>query len=290
MYIPDLFGSYEKGREYAIDKNWQDLIRYEQVEQMRNNNDAQQLALLKNRAQFGGSMNMFQNQVDNSARANEVAEYAQPGMVSRADLGSMYAQDQRGVYLNNRDTARNVMDALFAAQLGRQGVATQALMGQNDYYNTGGRAYNMGQMQGNIGFQGTNANNVAANNAVNAMQQQIDQSNMNYRNNVAGGNLAYAQLQNAQALLPAQQQLAQSNIGNQQWAADQYIAGKTLLQQQANANAASNTLASVLKAAREGNKDAILWLQQRGLLNNVSQGVPATGVTLLPQGTAGSVK
>lgn len=87
MYIPDLFGAYIKGRELAIDKNWQDLKNYEAIEDARNRNDLQALQILGERADFGGKRSMFRDQVDSSSRANEVAEYAQAGMAAKADLG-----------------------------------------------------------------------------------------------------------------------------------------------------------------------------------------------------------
>ena len=38
IVIPDLFGAFQKGREYAIDRNWKDLTNYEAIEKARNEN------------------------------------------------------------------------------------------------------------------------------------------------------------------------------------------------------------------------------------------------------------
>lgn len=291
MYIPDLFGAYIKGRELAIEKNWLDLKNYEQVESMRNANDLQALQLLAERADFGGKRSMFQNQVDNSARANEVAEYAQPGMVARADMGSMFAQDQRGVYLNNRPLAQQTMNSSFRENLRRLGNASTAMQGQNDYLSTDGRAYQMGQNSGNVAFQQSQANNVTANNYVNAATQQVTQSNLNHRNNVAGSNLAYGQTQNAIELLPAQQTLAKTTIGNAQHTADNFIGDQADVKKIEQANRveqAHREYISYMQAAAAGDQHAAAAAQriaqQYGFGEQTPQGQTPQGQT--PQGQA----
>ena len=67
MYVPDLFGAFMKGRESAIDRNWNDLKQYEAIEAARNANDLSSLDILGQRAQFGGKMSVFQNNVPERA-------------------------------------------------------------------------------------------------------------------------------------------------------------------------------------------------------------------------------
>lgn len=132
MYIPDLFGAYVRGREYAIDRNWNDLKQYEAVEAARNMNDQTALDLLKQRAQFGGELAMFQHNVDASGRANEVGEYMQPGLVASADSRSMGAQDARGAYLNNRGAYQQAANAVFLGNVGQQQLGADALIAKNE--------------------------------------------------------------------------------------------------------------------------------------------------------------
>lgn len=232
MYIVDLFSPYIEGREKAIEHNWQDLKNYENIEAMRTANNLSELDLLGQRAQFGGEMNIFQNNVDQSARANEVAEYAQPGMAAKANMGSLFALDQRGAYLNNRPMAQQAMNNAMAANLGNQNVGAVAMMGQNDYWNTDGRAYQAGQMRGSDSYNTAVSNNILASNAPTVARQTVSESNLNHRNNVLASNIGHQAGQYQQALMPSQYQLDQLNMANNQAQAAQYIPQQQQLQQQ----------------------------------------------------------
>ena len=66
IFIPDLFGSYQKGREAAIDANWKDLQNYESIENARHQNDAAALANLATMDDYGKERQLKSNQVTNS--------------------------------------------------------------------------------------------------------------------------------------------------------------------------------------------------------------------------------
>ena len=294
MYIPDLFGAYIKGRELAIEKNWQDLKNYEAVESARNQNDLQALQILGERADFGGKRSMFRDQVDNSKRANEVAEYAQPGMVARADLGSMFAQDQRSVYLNSRPTAQQVMQQMFDANLGKQGVAAGVQSATNAYW-TPERQYNAGQAQGQVGYNTAMANGVASTDFVPAAQRQIAQNQANHGVNMATTQYQLGEVNNAIANQPAMHELGRTRIGNAQWQQDNLIGQQQDAQrvvQQGMVDQAYREYISYLQAAQAGDQAAAQaasrLAQQYGFGQPTAQPTqtPAqtdpTGKTLIP--------
>jgi len=258
MYIPDLFGAYIKGRELAIEKNWQDLKNYEAIENARNQNDLQALQILGERADFGGKRSMFRDQVDSSKRANEVAEYAQPGMAARADLGSMFAQDQRSVYLNSRPTAQQVMQQLFDANLGKQGVAAGVQRATNTYW-TPERQYNAGQAQGQVGYNMAVANGVASTDFVSAAQRQIAQNQANHGVNMATSQYQLGEVNNAIGNQPAMNELSKARIDNAQWQQDNFVTQQQEAQrvaQQSLVNQAYREYISYLQAAQAGDQAA----------------------------------
>lgn len=265
MYIPDLFGAYIKGRELAIEKNWQDLKNYEQVESMRNSNDLQALQVLGERADFGGKRSMFRDQVDSSKRANEVAEYAQPGMVARADLGSMFAQDQRSVYLNSRPTAQQVMQQMFDANLGTQGVASGVQRATNEYW-TPERQWNAGQAQGQVGYNTAIANGEASTDFVPAARRQIEQNKANHEVNTVTSQYQLGEAKNAVADQPAMHELGKTRIGNAQWQQDNLIGQQQeaqRLQQQALIDQAYSEYISYLKNGDQASLQAAARLAQQ---------------------------
>lgn len=280
MYIPDLFGAYTKGRELAIEKNWQDLKNYEQIENARNVNDLQALDLLGKRADFGGNRSMFQNQVDSSGRANEVAEHAQAGMVSRADLGSLFAQDQRSTYINNRDQAQQGMHDTFNAQVNKMINTALAQRGANEFFHP--RAYEMGANQGNLAYQTSLANNVQAANLVNAAQQAVNLSNQNYGNNHAAGQLQGLQTGYAIQNAPLQQANTVDALGR-------VVPARNAMQQQIdnahNTELSNAQIGALISLASAGDQGAIWQLAQMGLnpQGRPLQPVPVSQTTpLLP--------
>lgn len=56
IYVPDLFGSYVKGEQQAVQDNWNDLKNYEDVERARTANDAANLQLQLDQWGFGNQV------------------------------------------------------------------------------------------------------------------------------------------------------------------------------------------------------------------------------------------
>lgn len=111
MNIPNLFGAYIKGREYAIDRNWNDRHQYEDVlgKQIRNNQ--QELNLLADRADFGNMRAQNQFTTDEMARQNEISDIQQQGDVADAWLKANQAVDNWNVYTNLQQYIReNLLD------------------------------------------------------------------------------------------------------------------------------------------------------------------------------------
>lgn len=196
MYIPDLFGAYIKGRELAIEKNWQDLKNYEAVEHARNQNDLEALQILGERADFGGKRSMFQDKVNQSKLESEVAEYAQPGFVSRADMFSKHAQDQRSVYLNSRPIIQQVMQQMVDANLGSQSNAAAVQNYANKYWTTE-RQYNAGQARSRAAYNANMTNAAASTYQLRDINNDIaNQSDMNA---LTKANISTEQLKQAMA-------------------------------------------------------------------------------------------
>ena len=88
IVIPDLFGAFQKGREYAIDRNWKDLQNYEAIEKARNENDLGALNLLERRVMFAPKMGMYMDNADMSARNNALGGAAFPGLMAKTQAQS----------------------------------------------------------------------------------------------------------------------------------------------------------------------------------------------------------
>lgn len=67
IVIPDLFGAYQKGREEAIEANWNDLKNYENIESQRTRNDRDSLQLLAEQADYNINRSMMRDDGDVSA-------------------------------------------------------------------------------------------------------------------------------------------------------------------------------------------------------------------------------
>ena len=88
IVIPDLFGAFQKGREYAIDRNWKDLTNYEAIEKARNENDLGALNLLERRVMFAPKMGMYMDNADMSARNNALGGAAFSGLMAKTQAQS----------------------------------------------------------------------------------------------------------------------------------------------------------------------------------------------------------
>lgn len=101
IVIPDLFGSYQRGREEAIKNNWNDLAQYESIESSRHQNDAQALSNLATMADFGKKRQMVSNEATNSDLTTELNKIAQVGKIYNAKANNTLAQINNGMIQSN---------------------------------------------------------------------------------------------------------------------------------------------------------------------------------------------
>ena len=292
MYIPDLFGAYTKGRELAIEKNWQDLKNFESVEAARNQNDLTAMDIWERRQQMPGKMNMFYNNVDTSQMNTDVAREAHPGVIAKARMGSGHAQDQFSIWQANRDYGRQVMNRGYQAGLAMTDAAGQNKAGQANYWLTDNRAYQHGRNVVQQAYDTQRGNSITAAHYPTVAQQQNTQGDLTYRNNVAGLNLGYDQIKNAHELLPQLQALVKTNLGNQQADASSYQTSReasriTGMQQQEFDR--HRLIAEMMNAHTPGSGTTYLMgvMGIGGQTATPAQATPATGQTQsgVPVGT-----
>lgn len=233
MYVPDLFGAFMKGREYAIDRNWNDLKQYEAIEAARNANDLSSLDILGQRAQFGGKMSVFQNNVDNSARANEVAEAAQPGLLANAGTGSMIQMDQRSAFMNNRDDYQTMLNNTAQANIGKGIDAAAVQQGANDYL-TPERTAQMGGWRGEDSYNTMMANNITTGHTPTVATQGIVVNDKQYANNLLGMDYDRGELEGNIKRQPVTGAIKDRNVANQYADANTYLSDKQQLVQREN--------------------------------------------------------
>ena len=104
IVLPDLFGAYQKGRETAIEANWNDLKNYETVESMRTRNDREALQLLADQADYNINRSMMQDNGDVSALNASLANKRFYGDSYRALNDALLGQAQ---YKAATDAAAN---------------------------------------------------------------------------------------------------------------------------------------------------------------------------------------
>ena len=109
IVIPDLFGSYQRGREAAIEANWKDLQNYESIENARHQNDAAALTNLATMADYGKQRRLTDNQVTNSDLNTEVNVKAQIGKLFNAGTDNIIAGINHATIDANRDVVADGM-------------------------------------------------------------------------------------------------------------------------------------------------------------------------------------
>ena len=114
IVIPDLFGSFQKGREAAIEANWKDLQNYESIENARHQNDAAALTNLATMADFGVRRRMAQNEGTNSDLNTQLNIAQMPAKLNIAEGDAMYTGMQLGTMKANEDAIKQAL----ANQLG----------------------------------------------------------------------------------------------------------------------------------------------------------------------------
>lgn len=188
IFVPvDLFSPYVKGREMAIDRNWNDPNQSNQVEQGWLNNDARQLNNWFAEDTYGDRLSssnargrIDQNSATGSDLNTQIALAGQPGALAQATMASGYQQALRD--------------------------ATQpyvAPMADNNALFTYGQS----------------VDRAAQGNAAIATAPQFRTATAN--NNVAAANLQGQVIQNNADLLPIQQNVQRGNLQLQQVVNDQ---------------------------------------------------------------------
>ena len=109
IVIPDLFGSFQKGREAAIEANWKDLQNYESIENARHQNDAAALANLATMADFGKQRRLTDNQVTNSDLNTQLNIAQMPAKLNIAEGDAMYTGMQLGAMKANEDAIKQAI-------------------------------------------------------------------------------------------------------------------------------------------------------------------------------------
>lgn len=276
MYIVDLLGAYTKGREYAIDRNWQDLKNYEAIEAARNNNDLGAMDILRQRMKLPGEISMYYDNVDNSIRNNRLGAFAQPGLEAMTQAKAANAVDMADVYAQLRQPYKSTMYDTALAGIGQQGAINDYTNGQVAFFNqvdANGNtiASNMGANAGYAANQQSLGNSILADNAVNASHQKVALSNQNYNNNYAQGQLLGLTTDN----LIANQPLVQKNV---QYQLEQLIPTMQKANQPAQERPPSvATIASYISLAQQGDIGAKYWLQHYGI--NTDGAVPQSNAS-----------
>lgn len=130
IVIPDLFGSYQKGREEAIKNNWNDLAQYESIESSRHQNDAQALANLATMADFGKKRQMVSNDTATSDLNLQLLRAQQPAKLNIAEGDNLVTGVELATLLANQDGLKQyTADKLGAAFLGASTGYNNAVVG-----------------------------------------------------------------------------------------------------------------------------------------------------------------
>ena len=94
IVVPNLFGAYQKGREAAIEANWNDLKNYEDIEARRTRNDRDALQLIADQADYNINRSMMRDNGDVSALNAALAKERFYSDVYNARNNAMLGQAQ----------------------------------------------------------------------------------------------------------------------------------------------------------------------------------------------------
>ncbi len=93
FFMPvDLFTPFIQGREYAIDRNWNDLNQANKVEQGWLDNDARRWRNMFTEDTYQDKLQQYQNQTAASNMERQIAEAGHPGNVALAGYTSDYSE------------------------------------------------------------------------------------------------------------------------------------------------------------------------------------------------------
>lgn len=195
MYIPDLFGAYVKGRELAIEKNWQDLRNFEAIEQARNQNDLSAMDVWERRQQMPGKMSMFYNQAKSSDMAMELMNVAQRGRLAQTHMQSDHAVNNYGIYKAYEPTLVQNMGNLFGTKVDEIGLTAGFNRARNAELTP--NITQMGTWQGQNTYNQAKANNIVGKSLPTTAEQQVSISTANGDNAIAAAGLTGLRLATA---------------------------------------------------------------------------------------------
>lgn len=110
FFMPvDLFTPFIQGREYAIDRNWNDLNQANKVEQGWLDNDARRWRNMFTEDTYQDKLQQYQNQTAASNMERQIAEAGHPGNVALAGYTSDYSEALA-------NTARGIIPDLVRGQ------------------------------------------------------------------------------------------------------------------------------------------------------------------------------
>ena len=148
IVIPDLFGAFQKGREYAIDRNWKDLTNYEAIEKARNENDLGALNLLERRVMFAPKMGIYMDNADMSARNNALGGAAFPGLMSKTQAQSALDTEKTKVDMSILPDVMNTYKKGTLTSLGTANVESDIQQARNTIF--GSKAKDIGGLRAEI--------------------------------------------------------------------------------------------------------------------------------------------
>lgn len=182
IVIPDLFGSYQKGREAAIDANWKDLQNYESIENARHQNDASALSNLATMADFGKKRRLTDNEVTNSDLNTQLNVAQMPAKLNIAEGDSLVTGVELATLLANQDGLKQyAADKLGTTFLGAGTGYNNAVVGHGK--STMGRG--IFELNYPAMFDAYNSKTVADIDMVNAYSQHMPTiTRNNYRGQV----------------------------------------------------------------------------------------------------------
>lgn len=295
MYIPDLFGAFMKGRQQAINDNWQDLKNYEDIERARNVNDQGYMDLWLNRQKLPMEVSVYADKARQSSRDNALAESAFDGLYANSLMGSDYAMLNYNAYSRNRDQISELIRNTLENNLVQRGLANTAKAASNDYFSGLGadgksRAYNMGTWRAESSYNNADGANVLAGAAPDRARAINAESANTAKINDVMGQVALGEANHTKSLQPYSQAVSNQNmIHSMQDTLNYRKNQQTVAEEQAKMTkiAELNHMAELMNAQVPGSGDRWL-LGQVATLYGVQQPTPLlpnrdTGIDTLKQ-------
>ena len=280
--IPNLFGAYQKGREAAIEANWDDLKNYENIEAMRTRNDRDALQLLAEQADYNINRSMMRDNGDVSAMATTLTRERFPGDVYNARNNAMLGQAQYIAAINAAADGRlqNYTDGQLMTTFNNGGTNVA-----NSWVNLTDATARRQGLSNNLDAYYSLINNTVADNIAAGRQAITTNQATRPFNHAAAVNSAAATANQAQVA----QLFGQGKLQNPDdiVQAGVYTTEANRIGAQANVTAQQNTLTQMQNLLEEERKAKLAQLQnQRTLLLQNIQLAAQSGNTAAGQAMA----